>query len=85
METSEERRNRLDRESEQKRDARLQRRQETAERRHEIAEERQERAEETNVRPKVAQMISEDEHRMLQNFRKKMDNIRYSSCPICNE
>ncbi len=75
MKTSEEHRNCLDRESEQKRDARFQRCQETAERHHETAKECQERAEETNVRPKAAQTISEDEHRMLQNFRKKMDNI----------
>ncbi len=65
METSEERKNSLDRESEQKCDARLQRRQETVERRHKTAKEHQERVKETNVRPKAAQTISEDGHQML--------------------
>ena len=32
-----------------------------------------------------ATMISKDEHRLLQNFRNKMDNICYKLCTICNE
>ena len=38
-----------------------------------------------NVTPLSATTISEEEHRILQNFRDKMDNIRYNSCPVCNE
>src|SRR5205823_3696277 len=45
----------------------------------------EETAEETDIRPRSAQTISEDEHGMLQDFRRKMDNIRYNSCPVCNE
>src|SRR5579859_7372235 len=33
----------------------------------------------------LATVITEDEHRILQNFRNKMDNIQYNFCPICNE
>src|SRR5688572_24585658 len=72
-ETSEEHKKRLNKESEQKRVLRVRNNQR-----------RQRIAEETDVRPK-SQTISEDEHRMLQNFRNKMDNIQYNSCPTCNE
>jgi hypothetical protein len=88
METSAECKNRLNREKERKRIVRNrknQRNQEEVEERQEIAEERQQTADETNVRPRSAQTISEDEHKMLQNFRNKMDKIRYNFCPVCNE
>src|SRR4051812_27331960 len=29
--------------------------------------------------------INEDEHRVLQKFRNKMDNIEYKLCPVCKE
>ena len=32
-----------------------------------------------------AATINEKDHRLLRNFRNKMDNIRYNECPICNE
>lgn len=35
--------------------------------------------------PHSATTINGEEHRILQNFREKMDNIRYNSCPVCNE
>jgi hypothetical protein len=89
LENSAERNNRRSIENERKRNTRNrknQNRQEIHEEIHEeIPEETQETAEETNVRPKSAQNISEDEHKMLQNFRKKMDQIEYNSCPVCNE
>ena len=50
-------------------------------------ERRQEEAEtpeEPNVSPR-SQTISEEEHRKLGNFRKKMANIQYNACPVCNE
>src|SRR6266498_416733 len=37
------------------------------------------------VTPLSATTISEEEHCILQNFRNKMDNIRYNSCTVCNE
>jgi hypothetical protein len=38
-----------------------------------------------NVTPLSATTISEKVHRILQDFRDKMDNIWYNSCPVCNE
>ncbi len=34
--------------------------------------------------PKV-NIISKDEHNMLNEFHSKMDNIQYNTCPVCNE
>ena len=100
-ETTEERERRLNRENERKRTARarnLQSRtgeQSRNETRQVGAEQNpinelniQERAlrdNDNSVRRNSATTISEDEHRLLQNFRKKMDNIRYKLCNVCNE
>ncbi len=35
--------------------------------------------------PLSSNTIGEEEHKLLQKFRKKMDDIRYNLCPICNE
>lgn len=83
-ETTEERSNRLEREKEIKRNMRLRNKQI----RQEYDEERQDSAEETDdepVRIRSAKTISVEEHRMLQKFRETMDNIRYNTCPVCNE
>src|SRR3989337_1278848 len=82
-ETTEEREIRLNRESERKRNARVRNRQNYDER---AARNQRENDNLTiHDRPLSATTISEDEHRILQNFRNKMNNIRYNFCPICNE
>ncbi len=39
----------------------------------------------TNTIPQSATTISEEEIRMLNDFRKKMDDIHYEHCSVCNE
>ena len=68
-----ERTNRFEREREKKCDAWLrnnQRRQET---------------DDEVFKTRSAKTISDDEHRMLQKFREKMDNIQYNTCNVCNK
>ncbi|CAB4427789.1 unnamed protein product [Rhizophagus irregularis] len=38
-----------------------------------------------HVRSTSSTTISEDDHKVLQKFRNKMDNIQYNTCPECNE
>ena len=86
----EERNRRFERENARKREnrSRKQRRQEPAEiisEDDENLENFQETDKDESDRPLSDNMISEDEHKMLKKFWKKMDNIRYNTCPICNE
>ncbi|PKC56912.1 hypothetical protein RhiirA1_499427 [Rhizophagus irregularis] len=38
-----------------------------------------------HVRSTSSTTISEDDHKVLQKFCNKMDNIQYNTCPECNE
>src|SRR4051812_1917964 len=75
-ENAEERESRLRRDNERRRDSRAKNRNET-----------EPRPQETNQTDydNSATTISTDEHLLLQDFRKKMNDIKYEECPVCKE
>ena len=74
-ESAQERETRLRRDNERKRDARIGNIQNL----NETASRNQERINNS------ATIITEEEHLLLKNFRKKMSDIEYKMCPVCNE
>ena len=74
-ESAQERETRLRRDNERKRDAHIGNIQNL----NEIASRNQERINNS------ATIITEEEHLLLKNFRKKMSDIEYKMCPVCNE